>query len=738
VLENITIAAEASYCADGQRLTDLRKVNFIYGANGSGKTTISRVVAAPHEYPSCSVSWSGGLPQECLVYNLDFIERNFKATLQGIFTLGEEDKATLEKIDQTVEKINALNSSISGIEENLDGAESSTGKRGELKSLRTEFEGQCWNLMKRHEKHFQDAIKGYRGKKSNFCDKLLAEFEANEAELHTLENLQQRTKIVFDDTVSRVSSISVPDSTDLIRLEDSTILTKKIIGQGDIDITAIIDRLNNSDWVKEGLDYFDRSEPTCPFCQQEVDAARAKKIADYFDETYEKDIADITRAIDGYDVAATRYIKSLEEIANTDSPYIDTERLQAMVGRINSLLGLNAQHLARKKKEPSAVVTLEKNKVIYDEIADFIKKVNESIKDHNATVDDITNQKKVLTADVWKYILEEARGTIEAFNNNKSSLEKAIEGMNSSLQRKQSERSEARRALRTLEQGITSVKPTVDEINALLEQFGFRGFRLTTSEKQKNLYEIVRLDGSNAASTLSEGEKTFITFLYFYHLIRGSVSESGMTTNRIVVFDDPVSSLDSDVLFIVSSLIKRIIAMSLEPNGLVRQVFVLTHNIYFHKEVSFDPNRGKRCRAHETFWIVKKIDDVSVVERFDHNPIKTSYELLWSEVRSESRSNMTIQNTLRRILENYFKILGNMDKDKIIDQFDGRDKIICGSMFSWVNDGSHSAYDDLYISSDDTVIESYLRVFREIFEVTEHTAHYNMMIGSEQTAAISI
>ncbi|MFH0083694.1 AAA family ATPase, partial [Pseudomonas aeruginosa] len=64
--------------------------------------------------------------------------------------------------------------------------------------------------------------------------------------------------------------------------------------------------------------------------------------------------------------------------------------------------------------------------------------------------------------------------------------------------------------------------------------------------------------GMDAKETLSEGERTFVTFLYFYHLLKGSDSESGVTTDRIVVFDDPVSSLDSDILFIVSSLIKAL------------------------------------------------------------------------------------------------------------------------------------------------------------------------------------
>ncbi len=122
---------------------------------------------------------------------------------------------------------------------------------------------------------------------------------------------------------------------------------------------------------------------------------------------------------------------------------------------------------------------------------------------------------------------------------------------------------------------------------------------------------------------------------------------------------------------------------------------------------------------------------------YDHNPISTSYELLWQEVRSSDRSKITIQNTLRRILENYFKILGNLDKDKISEKFEGRDQQICGSLFSWINEGSHSFNDDLYISVDDAVIARYLDVFRRIFEVTGHKAHYEMMLGPEALAAMT-
>ena len=45
-------------------------------------------------------------------------------------------------------------------------------------------------------------------------------------------------------------------------------------------------------------------------------------------------------------------------------------------------------------------------------------------------------------------------------------------------------------------------------------QLGFRSFSLSLAE-DKISYKIIRSDGSDAKNTLSEGEKSFITFLYF-------------------------------------------------------------------------------------------------------------------------------------------------------------------------------------------------------------------------------
>ena len=90
MLKEILIGGVASYATVKQQIASCKAINFIFGTNGSGKTTISRVIADPANYPTCTLSWTGGSEIERLVYNSDFIARNFSSNMPGIFTLGEE------------------------------------------------------------------------------------------------------------------------------------------------------------------------------------------------------------------------------------------------------------------------------------------------------------------------------------------------------------------------------------------------------------------------------------------------------------------------------------------------------------------------------------------------------------------------------------------------------------------------------------------------------------------------
>ena len=190
---------------------------------------------------------------------------------------------------------------------------------------------------------------------------------------------------------------------------------------------------------------------------------------------------------------------------------------------------------------------------------------------------------------------------------------------------------------------------------------------------------------------------------------------------------------DSTILFVVSSLLKEEIKKLKKGIGNVKQIIVLTHNIYFHKEVSFID--GRTNQNNDTFyWIVRKIDDKSHIQCYEKdNPIRGSYELLWDELKNaDSLSIITIQNTMRRIYETYFKILGKYKDDDILEKItDTQEKEICRSLLCWINDGSHCVPDDLHIIQHDDIIGKYSSVFKRIFDIMGHIEHYNMMMGIE-------
>ena len=140
------------------------RFNFLFGTNGAGKTTITKVIANPRAYPDCALVWRTGTPLESMVYNRDFIERNFNAAprLKGIFTLGEQDIANREAIEAKKAECDGIVKTIEQLTNTLQGQDQQSGKKGELAVLEAHIKGKCWEQKQKHDVDFSEAFTGVR------------------------------------------------------------------------------------------------------------------------------------------------------------------------------------------------------------------------------------------------------------------------------------------------------------------------------------------------------------------------------------------------------------------------------------------------------------------------------------------------------------------------------------------------------------------------------------------------
>jgi len=477
MIESINIKNIATFNAEGVEINGLKKVNFIYGANASGKTTISNYLQNPnnekYQGKDCCVKWKNDLKLNVLTYNKDFRERNFgKGKIVGVFTLGQAAKEQKEEIDNKMEQLNKLKEDGTKKKETLD------KQIQEKQTLEDTFKETYWTkIYKKYENVFKEAFRGYLQKES-FKTQLLQEFATNTTAIVSYEKLTEKAKIIFGEQPPRIDPIHDITFDRILEIENNAVWNKIIVGKADVDIAKLINKLSINDWVNQGRNYLQKNNNICPFCQQQTitDDFR-KQIELLFDETYLKELKTLKDLKLEYETLTRNIINELNTIEENQKNFkktkLDIDKFSSYLKTLISQIATNKEYLNSKEKEPSRQFTLTSLKEQIELIASLINTANLEIKKHNNIVDNFNTEKSDLIKSIWKYIAEEFKTDIAEFNKNKNGLEIGITKLNGELETKRKEYNDLNAEIKTLNKNVTSIQPTIDEINRLLKSFGF-------------------------------------------------------------------------------------------------------------------------------------------------------------------------------------------------------------------------------------------------------------------------
>ena len=730
-------------------------INFFYGNNGTGKTTIATEIAT-----NSGITWQGGktaADYSVLVYNQEFVTANFQdyGKLKGVFTVGEENiKIQNDVSEKTAQRAEQER-------QNGDNATAKERKESDRNTLFDDFQKICWSKTKVIREEFPATQEGFKRPISKFVEQLM---QIPTPVQHDIGELRSLYEIAFDPYASTFPELDQTGATTKLKgTRGNELLGKSITSSSETPFAEFIKAINATDWVRQGHEHYaEFADGKCPYCQRALPDDFEEDIVACYDEQYQADIDALKVFQTAYTDDMRGFLEVLRQNLQNAYPKLNLTEYKDKVDVLEKTIEINIQRIADKVKEPSLVVSLENLKTLRDEINNLIDGFNEQIRANNVIVGSKRQKQSECTLKVWELLSFTLQNDITSYKSKRKTVDDEITALLKLITDGDKISRDLGSEITELNKRIVSTAPTIKSINDLLRDSGFQGFVLREKRGHQNVYEVVRPNGQ-VAEKLSEGERNFIAFLYFYHLVRGSHNNADIGKDKVVVIDDPVSSMDSSVLFIVSTLIREMVEVchnnvdyldNQVDGDYIKQIFILTHNVYFHREITY--NQTHRYKS-VSFYIVNKASNNSTVkicerqslkiptEKENYNPVQNSYTALWSEYR-EVDTTIPVLNVIRRILEYYFMQLCGYDgvnirkqvldenKEQFIEpvengQPDYTKYHLASAMLSYINASSVGFSDGLNYVDDCTDIAIYKNVFELIFKALKQEQHYKMMMS---------
>lgn len=707
------------YAKGSLELPISKKVNFIFGKNGTGKTTIADEIVAQF-----SSSYSVHIFKD-----FDGVATNER--LDAV-ALGTENAAIQKKIDAVDNDMAILSKDI---EKPDDSSENLFTKAASVKEAlnnqSAKIDRFCTTSASQIKSQSNPTIASPNYDKNAFKN------DIGKAKALTSQEITAHKDTIKTDKKADITGVIFP----IIDLKDLLKSTNEIL-EASVKRPASIPELNDNpkkqQFAKTGLDIHEHKQgEVCAFCGNEISDDRWTALGNYFNSEVKALELRIKTGITNVQ-DQLRNVDAIKDIDKHDYYGKYAEQIKLL----NATIKLRKAEYKAYLSELEKALTVKSDNLFAgtdpleaDTPTDFSgvqKELTGLIDDNNAFSKNLANE-QIKSQDALR--CHEIQKKLDTFKYSDESvslktLSELAEAAQNKLKDRQDELIEKQSERTDLISQTKDEKKIAIKINELLKNMGVASFKLELvddqDEKQKGQYKIRGHDGRlRPVTALSKGEKNIIAFLYFMLDLERT---DGSAKQRIVVLDDPMTSNDDTMQYIMIGEIQKFYRGLKDGNYFV----LLTHNIHFYLnvrdntakkyEIKVDGEK-KEISFYERFGVWHLFSDgkcstILSVEK-GKNDFRTSYETLWKELtflhKASGATSDLMLSPSRKICETYM----NFTK-KGLDTFYG-ENTGAKKLF----DVNQHSIDDLEAELNGKTKDDIKNILKGLFEQNSAGDHFN-------------
>lgn len=727
------------------KIADFKKINILYGRNYAGKTTLSRIframetgaISEKYQSPEFKVKFNNGTlttqnslknhNQIIRVFNEDFVKENLK------FITDSED--AINSFAILGEDNTKIETEIKNNELELGDKENATGLMGAL--LNAEIKHQeAKTLHEQKEKALEEKLrdKANKAKTGIKHNKLFGDANYNvtklKADLTAIDSdpsicLTPEDVAKHHETLKEESKSEIPQAKPFsLKYSDFIDKTKALIERKIQASSPIQELLNDAileAWVRKGREHHEGKKTTCSFCGNTLPQNLWDKLDKHFNKESEELRSQISKLITEIEEEATSapnllkfkssdfYAKFHQELDEIQENFKTEAKNYS-----NALKSLVSQLKLRDRDIFTTHIFTEQDYAEQDlnSIYTAYERLRTESNLHKSELS--VEQNKARTAlrlhEVFTFAADtnyaEECKLIEAAASEAASKETLKECAQEKVEEKE-------KIILDLKLRLKNESKGAEKVNEILNNFfGHQHLSLkaienpysTTGEGYR--FEVVR--DNKKAYHLSEGECSLIAFCYFMARLE-DVETRG--SQPIIWIDDPISSLDTNHIFFVYSLINANIVTpeKYEENGeqkerdRFKQLFISTHNLDFLKYSKRLP--GALSKSKSQYFIISRNtseSNISLMPTYLKDYV-TEFNYLFHQIykcsiaqteNNESHSLFyNFGNNARKFLEAflYYKYPNAKENDDKLARFFGADKLSTALTDRISNEYSHLA-----------------------------------------------